>query len=77
LASRAERENLRQQVKAAVLRSCGVNCEVVLVAPRSLPFTSSGKLSRMQAKALYLAGDIAEISSERRRVGMLRVAAAH
>jgi fatty-acyl-CoA synthase len=54
-----------------------VNCEVVLVAPRSLPFTSSGKLSRMQAKALYLAGDIAEISSERRRVGMLRVAAAH
>jgi fatty-acyl-CoA synthase len=77
LASRAEREDLRQQAKAAVLRSSGVNCEVVLVAPRSLPFTSSGKLSRMQAKALYLAGDIGEIARERRRPSMLRVAAAH
>jgi hypothetical protein len=34
---------------------------VVLVAPRSLPFTSSGKLSRVQAKAQYQSGEIAEI----------------
>jgi fatty-acyl-CoA synthase len=54
-------ENLRREVHAAVLRSSGINCTVVLVAPRSLPFTSSGKLSRVQAKAQYQSGEIAEI----------------
>jgi fatty-acyl-CoA synthase len=52
---------LRRAVMAAVHRSAGVDCEVVLIAPRSLPFTSSGKLSRAAAKARYLAGEIAEI----------------
>jgi hypothetical protein len=32
------------------------------VAPKSLPFTSSGKLSRQAAKKGYLAGEIAEIA---------------
>jgi hypothetical protein len=32
-----------------------------MVPPRSLPFTSSGKLSRAGAKTGYLAGEIAEI----------------
>jgi fatty-acyl-CoA synthase len=52
---------LRREVHATVLRSSGINCTVVLVAPRSLPFTSSGKLSRVQAKAQYQSGEIAEI----------------
>jgi len=38
---------------------------VVLVPPRSLPFTSSGKLSRAGAKALLVSGEIfAGISSK-------------
>jgi fatty-acyl-CoA synthase len=57
----AEMEGLRREVLAQVLRSCGITCEVVLVAPRSLPFTSSGKLSRLVARARYLSGEIGEI----------------
>lgn len=61
LTERAAMEDLRRDVAAAVHHSAGVECQVVLVAPRSLPFTSSGKLSRVQAKQKYLNGDIAEI----------------
>jgi len=52
---------LRQQVAAAVHRSAGVECKVVMVPPKSLPFTSSGKLSRAGAKQKYLTGEIAEV----------------
>lgn len=34
----------------------GLDAEIVLVPPHSLPQTSSGKLSRSRARALYLAG---------------------
>jgi fatty-acyl-CoA synthase len=57
-----EMEELRRAVAAAVHRSAGVECLVVLVPPKSLPFTSSGKLSRAGAKARYLTGEIAEIA---------------
>jgi fatty-acyl-CoA synthase len=49
-----------------VHRSAGVECAVVMIPPRSLPFTSSGKLSRAAAKAAYLAGEIAEVAPARR-----------
>lgn len=62
LADASEMEELRRKIAAAVHQTAGVECAVVLVAPRSLPFTSSGKLSRVGAKDSYLAGDIAEIS---------------
>jgi fatty-acyl-CoA synthase len=35
-----------------------MNCVVELVPPRTLPRTSSGKLSRAKAKKQYLAGEI-------------------
>ena len=35
-----------------------MNCVIELVPPRTLPRTSSGKLSRAKAKRLYLAGEI-------------------
>ncbi len=54
----ALREALRREVSGVVHHSAGVECDVVLVPPRSLPFTSSGKLSRAGAKQRYLAGDI-------------------
>jgi fatty-acyl-CoA synthase len=48
-------------VSAAIHRSAGVECKIVMVPPKSLPFTSSGKLSRSAAKQKYLSGEIAEI----------------
>ena len=53
---------LRHEVSAVVHRSAGVECKVVMVPPKSLPFTSSGKLSRAGAKQKYLSGEIAEIA---------------
>lgn len=58
----AEMEELRRKVAAVVHQTAGVECTVVLVAPKSLPFTSSGKLSRAGAKDGYLASEISEIS---------------
>jgi len=47
---------LRDAVHAAIFRNAGIDCRVVLIPPRSLPFTTSGKLSRARAKQAYLAG---------------------
>lgn len=55
-------EALRHDVSAVVHRSAGVECRVVMVPPKSLPFTSSGKLSRAAAKQKYLSGEIAELT---------------
>jgi fatty-acyl-CoA synthase len=54
-------EALRHAVSSAVHRSAGVECKVVMVPPKSLPFTSSGKLSRSGAKQKFLSGEIAEV----------------
>ena len=59
----AEREALRREVAKVVHQSAGVDCTIVLVAPRSLPFTSSGKLSRAGARNRYLAGEIGEVKA--------------
>ena len=55
------REELRKAVSATVKRTCGSDCAVVLVPPRTLRFTSSGKLSRAVIKADYCAGEIADL----------------
>jgi fatty-acyl-CoA synthase len=55
-------EALRHEVSAVVHRSAGVDCRVVMVPPKSLPFTSSGKLSRAGAKQRFLAGEIGELT---------------
>jgi fatty-acyl-CoA synthase len=62
LAEPEEMEELRRKIAAVVHQTSGVECAVVLVAPKSLPFTSSGKLSRAGAKDGYVAGEITEIS---------------
>ncbi len=54
----ATQEVLRRDVAKIVHQSAGVDCSIVLVAPRSLPFTSSGKLSRNGARQKFLAGEI-------------------
>jgi fatty-acyl-CoA synthase len=55
-------EKLRREVSSVVHHSAGVECAVVLVPPKSLPFTSSGKLSRSGAKQKFLSGELAEIT---------------
>ena len=57
-AKAADRQRLAAEVKARVQEAAGVTCEVILVAPRSLPKTSSGKLARTRAKAMYERGEI-------------------
>ena len=54
------RIELRDAVHAAIFRNAGIDCRVVLIPPRSLPFTTSGKLSRARAKQAYLAGAYGE-----------------
>ncbi|MBC8037702.1 MAG: fatty acyl-AMP ligase [Rhizobiales bacterium] len=51
-------DRLRHEVSAVVHHSAGIECKVVMVPPKSLPFTSSGKLSRAGAKQKYLSGEI-------------------
>jgi fatty-acyl-CoA synthase len=56
-----ERLRLRDQIRDKVRSITGMNCVVELVPPRTLPRTSSGKLSRAKAKRLYLSGEIAPL----------------
>ena len=53
-----ERLKLREQIRDKVRSITGMNCVVELVPPRTLPRTSSGKLSRVKARQLYLSGEI-------------------
>jgi len=53
-----QRVKLHEQIRDKVRSITGMNCVVELVPPRSLPRTSSGKLSRAKAKRLYLDGEI-------------------
>ena len=53
-----ERRKLHSQIRDKVQSVTGMNCLVELVPPRTLPRTSSGKLSRAKARNLYLAGEI-------------------
>jgi fatty-acyl-CoA synthase len=56
-----ERIRLRDQIADKVRSVTGMSCVVELVPPRTLPRTSSGKLSRAKAKKLYLSGEIVPI----------------
>lgn len=57
LADTEAREELSKVIHAAVYRNTGVDCRVELIPPRKLPFTTSGKLSRVRAKKAWLAGE--------------------
>lgn len=53
-----KRLELREMIRDKVRSITGMNCVIELVPPKSLPRTSSGKLSRAKAKKLYLSGEI-------------------
>jgi fatty-acyl-CoA synthase len=54
----AERATLRDAIRSKVRAITGMSCVVELVPPRTLPRTSSGKLSRSKARSQYLSGEI-------------------
>jgi fatty-acyl-CoA synthase len=54
----AERGRLRDDIRERVRAITGITPVVELVPPRTLPRTSSGKLSRTKARNLYLSGEI-------------------
>ncbi|MDB5722883.1 MAG: fatty acyl-AMP ligase [Alphaproteobacteria bacterium] len=54
----AERSRLKDTIRERVRAITGINCVIELVPPRTLPRTSSGKLSRAKARSLYLTGEI-------------------
>ena len=54
----AERVRLREEIRERVRTVTGMNCVIELIPPRTLPRTSSGKLSRAKARNLYLNGEI-------------------
>jgi fatty-acyl-CoA synthase len=54
----AERVRLRDEIRERVRSVTGMNCVIELIPPRTLPRTSSGKLSRAKARNLYLNGEI-------------------
>jgi len=53
-----ERGRLRDEIRERVRAITGITPVVELVPPRTLPRTSSGKLSRTKARSLYLSGEI-------------------
>ena len=53
-----ERMRLHDAIRERVRSITGMNCIIELVPPRTLPRTSSGKLSRSKARSLYLSGEI-------------------
>jgi fatty-acyl-CoA synthase len=53
-----ERSRLHDLIRERVRAVTGMNCVIELIPPRTLPRTSSGKLSRAKARNLYLAGEI-------------------
>lgn len=55
LSSRARRAELVRRLQALVREEFGINCFIELVSPRTLPRTSSGKLSRAGAREGFLA----------------------
>ena len=53
-----ERGRLHDEIRDRVRAITGITPVVALVPPRTLPRTSSGKLSRVKARSLYLSGEI-------------------
>lgn len=55
------RQELRADVAEVLSGAHGIVCKIVLIPNNSLPFTTSGKLSRNQSRLMYLSGELAEV----------------
>lgn len=62
-----ELERLRREIELAVRRRTGVEVGVVVaVAPKSIPVTPSGKVQRLRARKLYVAGFYQSVAARAR-----------
>lgn len=61
---------LKKDVHAAVYKNTGVDADIVLVPQRSLPYTTSGKLSRAKARKGYLEGSIIPLEADTRKTSV-------
>lgn len=59
----ASQEQLRAQVRRKVQSETGIAVQVELVPPRTLPRTSSGKLSRSKARDRFISGGIVPLAA--------------
>jgi len=59
----SERETLCRNISAAISETVGAACKIVLVAPKTLKLTSSGKLMRSAAREEYITGIIRPIET--------------
>jgi fatty-acyl-CoA synthase len=75
LRSRERAPRLRDEIRERVRAVTGMNCVIELVPPRTLPRTSSGKLSRAKARNLYLRRDQALRHSSRKCSATRNIAA--
>lgn len=53
-----ERQSLYRQIIEIMGETMGLTAEVIFIPPHSLPFTTSGKISRARARTLFLEGKI-------------------
>lgn len=63
ISGNGERMQLIDSLKKQIQAETGINCMIELVPPKSLPRTSSGKLSRTKARNEYLTGNLQAIAS--------------
>lgn len=59
----AARAALRREIQRVLAGVAGVECRVILAPPRSLIYTTSGKLSRAAARERWLAGGIPDLDA--------------
>jgi fatty-acyl-CoA synthase len=63
ISDEAAGKQLTEAVRGALMTHHGLDCRVALVAPGSLPYTSSGKLSRAKTRQNYLAATLPTVAA--------------
>ncbi len=77
VAEGAQREGLEDRLRLQVAEATGCRPDrVVLVPPRTLPKTSSGKIQRFQARAWFLDGSLGSRGGDRHTAGLTTYLAA-
>lgn len=49
-----KKNQVEKKIAAAISSSFGLSAQIIIVPPKTLPYTSSGKLSRLLARKLYI-----------------------
>lgn len=56
-----EQEALRKDIQSVIFKTAGIQCQVIFIRNGTLPFTTSGKLSRSRAKKNFLKGQLEHV----------------